>query len=305
MIDFQEKFYVSRTPNLINPWFEITCKDHEDINNLMHFVNLIDNNAKLTEFEQPFYFRGQANSSWTLKPKMTRILEGMKQEEEALKYEYQAFEYFRERVHLYIPKTSIPLDDTYECLCLMQHYSAPTRLLDWTTSFWVALYFSVFEIIVDPTKPSEEVDGAVWIVPTQSMWSAMEIDQPKRDWKKILSSMQDFIKFGTSEALPTLTHTYRSDLKSERVTIQRGVFTFNEKLDCDQANVIGTALMQRYPNDKAKQLCKLIITSEQKKHFRRHLTKLNVSAATLFPGIDGLGKSITEILQVQRETFKI
>ena len=39
---------------------------------------------------------------------------------------------------------------------LLQHFSAPTRMLDWTSSPWVALYFACCE--------QENFDGAIWIV---------------------------------------------------------------------------------------------------------------------------------------------
>src|SRR5262245_49646803 len=35
------------------------------------------------------------------------------------------------------PRTSL------EWLALMRHYGAPTRLVDWTYSFWIAVYFAV------------------------------------------------------------------------------------------------------------------------------------------------------------------
>ena len=38
------------------------------------------------------------------------------------------------------------------CLSVMQHYEIPTRLLDWTTDFWIALYFACGS---DPGQPAE------------------------------------------------------------------------------------------------------------------------------------------------------
>lgn len=44
---------------------------------------------------------------------------------------------------------------------VMQHYSCPTRLLDWTLSPYVALYFAV--------EQSPESDGAVWFFPSSAL----------------------------------------------------------------------------------------------------------------------------------------
>ena len=38
------------------------------------------------------------------------------------------------------------------CLSVMQHYEIPTRLLDWTSDFWIALYFACAS---DPGQPAE------------------------------------------------------------------------------------------------------------------------------------------------------
>src|SRR5205814_8948586 len=48
----------------------------------------------------------------------------------------------------YLINESFPL----RCLSVMQHYGVPTRLLDWTTDFWTAVYFACAG---DPSKEAE------------------------------------------------------------------------------------------------------------------------------------------------------
>ena len=85
---------------------------------------------------------------------------------------------------------------------------------------------------------------------------------------------------------------------------QQGVSTFCEQLFCDQAQVIGKALMDMAVRDKdAMPLSKIVINPQSKRKMREYLNKLNITAVSLFPGIDGLGRSVTEIITVYREAF--
>jgi FRG domain len=61
---------------------------------------------------------------------------------------------FKRRAHQYIP--DLPdKEDELEWLALMQHYGAPTRLLDCTTSPYVATFFAA-------TSVQSPEDSAVW-----------------------------------------------------------------------------------------------------------------------------------------------
>lgn len=66
--------------------------------------------------------------------------------------ETSMFAHFRARAQEKRPSD----DGTLAWLCLMQHYGLPTRLLDWTESILVALYFAAYG---DPDE-----DGAVYAI---------------------------------------------------------------------------------------------------------------------------------------------
>lgn len=62
--------------------------------------------------------------------------------------------YVRRRIHnhlSYLPKEKYrwPESDFYEIISLAQHYGIPTRALDWSYDFKVALYFAVEDILED------------------------------------------------------------------------------------------------------------------------------------------------------------
>ena len=93
-----------------------------------------------------YWYRGQSNEDWSLLPGLARELDGLKRE-------WDLIAKFKQNASLLL--TPVPRND-WEWLTIMQHHRVPTRLLDWTESPLVALYFAV--------TPTNCFDAALWIL---------------------------------------------------------------------------------------------------------------------------------------------
>src|SRR6267142_932504 len=93
--------------------------------------------------EEAWIFRGQDCAKRGLETSLERALKefDVPAGSEAV-YEGGLIRQFKRRAHHYLQ--TIPEKDNWiEWLSLMQHYGAPTRLQDWTYSFFVALFFAI------------------------------------------------------------------------------------------------------------------------------------------------------------------
>lgn len=95
-----------------------------------------------------FWFRGQASAQFNLLPSIFR--QGQ-QYGQAID-EGGMFADFRLRY----PEMRQDHTTVYEWLSLMQHYGNPTRILDWSTSLAIGLYFAIDSML--------ETDGALYVL---------------------------------------------------------------------------------------------------------------------------------------------
>ncbi len=97
---------------------------------------------KLNNLPNNFIYRGHADAAWPLQSSLERIIGSKWSKEEVEKFEDYSIAEFRSKFHLY-DRENVQPNSKLAWLSIMQHYGVPTRLLDFTESPYVALYFAL------------------------------------------------------------------------------------------------------------------------------------------------------------------
>jgi hypothetical protein len=223
-----------------------------------------------------FLYRGQSDSSWHLQSTIMRNFKPSISTKDALTLEDEFLQLFRSQAHVHLRPDFLPITtNPSDWWQIMQHYSAPTRLIDWTESPYVAAYFAVVQ--------NWDKDGLILTIPPFYL---------NGEAKKILggSKFEDVLHLDNA---PDVTMAIQMVKHSNRTMAQQGHFTVSANILGNQESFIDSACSS---NALAKDgFCKLIIPKKLKPEFLYRLKKMNVTAASLFPGEDGLGKSIYEL----------
>ena len=235
---------------------------------------------ELRTFSAHWLFRGHRNATWVLTSSLQR--EKFHVGLEAV--EARMLDEFQRRAHHFLQPHAMPTD-TLSWWALMQHHGAPTRLMDWTRSPFVASYFA-FE---DAPAEKTNAEVAIWCIDAE--WCRRK----SSDYLGPETHSQP-IDFSTTDRFDTYILPGRHGIivpveprqLHERIAIQQGGFMCAGDLDrpflAVLKNLAGDVLSER--------LVKLILPAGEREHALDELHHMNINRASLFPGIDGLAQSL-------------
>lgn len=198
-----------------------------------------------------WWFRGQGSAANKLTSSLDRRLKTL-DINVVRKIESDMIEAFRERAVQSI--SNAHTDD--EVLAILQHYGAPTRLLDWSSSPYVAAFFALSsaQAVVD-----DDDFCAVW---------ALAHEAPI--WKS---------GAGVSIVQPSFG-------ENQRALMQRGSFTRNSSYYLD----IETFLEKNPSPTKDLTLIKFEIPREDASSGLKDLSLMTITSESLFPGLEGAAR---------------
>lgn len=287
-------------------WYEVVVNDWPDFIVLLNKIE-----ARLRRQKHRFLYRGQADASWQLQSSLHRELAPKKKEiDRCFEIERDAKSEFASQIHLHMnPSVEPDSDDWLEWWSLMQHYGVPTRLLDWSASPYVAAYFAV---------ETGGNDGVIWVVNDWAWGDRMKEEyqsdwvlwgqsiRSTNDWNKVVDSIERHRVFDKNAESQILF--FQPKRRSQRVVAQQGwlstplnPFVDYERAIAERFDAHRLANQSRWEDSEYWKYwnCRIVIPKEKKREFLRRLQTMNISANSLYPGVDGLGKSVKEFIQIE------
>jgi len=268
-------------------------------------------NNLLTSKSPIWAFRGQSDSSWSLQTTFER--EGQKHKLDTYFYktcEANIITDFKRQALQHI-QNAPDKENIIDWLAYIQHYGGPTRLLDFTYSFFVASFFSLNSATCNSSIWSINVNN---LISQNDQFKSLLFEQGYRDTlnkfvdtanENVLNN-QDFSSIQKKGNI-YLVEPYNQE---QRLAIQQGFFLFPTEIELPFANNLCGA----FNTDETKlshdnlepktfddlinlkgeniSIVKIVLNSSMIYEAINQLRSMNISNATLFPGLDGFAKSL-------------
>lgn len=225
-------------------------------------------------------YRGQSDSSWKLKSSLLLTFERNEKiryqnKDRQLKrelYEKEMIDSFKRNSYLFL-KWMPPENETFEWLSIMQHYGAPTRLLDFTFSPFIAAFFAISD-----SKDS----GAVYCIKYSTIKAIDKenIDDIEDKYSNMMKSNKILKN--------TLVALFEPKYPNERLLAQQGIFLIPNSLDYSHQEILDVY-------DTGDDFIKIIFNHSVFKDAIEDLYKMNIDYKLLFPGFEGFCKTYKNI----------
>ena len=177
-----------------------------------------------------------------------------------------------------------------------QHYSLPTRLLDWSHSSLIALHFATSEVNIEDT---DKRDGVVWRIDADEM-SRLLPDAYRAVLKR---DNTEIFSVNTLNEVVQTTEQYDADMGDSSMVIIEPPST-NQRIVNQYSYFsivpMGIHDIEAFLDRYTEHTVKFVIDKDVRWELRDLLDELNVSERMIFPGLDGLSRWIARHYYVKK-----
>jgi hypothetical protein len=255
------------------------------VQSLEEYVSLVE--ELRTNHKGQLWYRGCGKVSYELKPSLYRHKQS-KTIEDFISLENKLITRFKQRS---IPFHSRTITDPWEWLFLMQHYGVPTRLLDWSESPLMALFFAVTlaqHKLGSRGQPVFTGDASIWVLDPEQ-WNKKAIDL--RSFAGSVLTTDDanaaaYSPISDISSMKLFPIAIYGAHNSQRIVAQRGVFVcFGKKIHSMEK----IYELDSFPTDC---LMKLVVKKGKLPQLYEALRRHGITDSVVFPDLDGLAREI-------------
>ena len=248
--------------------------------------------TELNGLPNNFIYRGHADAGWLLASTLERVIGPTWSAASATKFEDYSLNIFKSKFHLYDTENIQP-NSTLAWLSIMQHYGVPTRLLDFTESPYVALYFAL-----EGYTPRSEKNLAIFAIDYRAVMdqSVAYISRKDGEFKETRQTVQ---KKG-DEVFDSIVNRFVYDIAwitepkqlNARLDRQAGSFlvSMNRSL---RINDLLTSATYSDVDMRKYEICGKLY-----ENVFTLLRKMNITSKSLYGDLGGLARSIRMDMQL-------
>jgi hypothetical protein len=259
---------------------------------LVEIVSVEQLLKELNSLPNHYIYRGHSDARWNLQSSLERVIGAAWSADTAKKFEEYSLDVFQSKFHLYDKENIVP-DSKLAWLSIMQHYGVPTRLLDFTASPYVALYFAL-----EAYEPQARRDFAVFAIDYSAImqksidYIALK-DGAFRETRESVHKRQD-------EIFENIVDRFAYDIAwitepkqlNARLDRQAGSFLVSGNRGCRIEEILAS------PTYAGAQIIKLQRPGDLYTGVVALLRKVNLTSKSLYGDLGGLARSIRMELQL-------
>jgi hypothetical protein len=253
---------------------------------------------KLIEYPNRYVFRGQADAAWPLSSTVERSFSPNADTPSAEEY---ALGQYRSKFHVFGRDHALP-SSKIAWLASMQHHGVPTRLVDVTSSPFVALYFAIESLAAKPRRRASfavfafdlKAINEVAANTARSTAGIESVDLATLSCFNLDSTVQKLLDSPLLRGDLALIFGAEPTEQNLRLERQCGSFLIPTDLSIPFESILNH---KRYESACIE---KLIVPASLFPACFALLRTINLSARSLYGDLDGLGRSIRMELQAYR-----
>ncbi len=245
--------------------------DISTIDELLQFVKVLS-----AKHKQGLWYRGEENSSLTLIPSIQRSEKRIETER------FMTNDFYIRAKQIF--KDPPEKHDYSEWVALMQHHGLPTRMLDWSKSPLIAVFFAT-----ETYQSTPDVDACVWVLVPN-----------------LLNQMEGFgnciypIDADTAQEmlLPAFKHNHHNPELNDKILACNSTDRHLRMYSQQACFTVHNSLKRLEDICDENMLYKIIIPADRKEYFIESLRLLGITESFLYPDLDHICNELCKVYEV-------